>query len=71
MYIDKGCTQLVQGPELHFQHWKIEKGEEEQRSGVEWRGVEEEDTQKSDKDTLSYGKARVNMGDKLALFFSR
>ena len=44
MYIDKECTQLVQGPELHFQHWKIEKGEEKQRSGLEGWGVDEEGT---------------------------
>lgn len=37
MFIDKECTKHVPGPELHFQHWKIEKVEEEQRSGEEGR----------------------------------
>lgn len=57
----------VQGPELHFQHWKIEKGEEEQRSGAEGKGGEgKKKTHKRVTKTfwLSYGKDRVNMGEK-------
>lgn len=67
MFIDKECTKHVPGHELHFQHWKIEKREEEQRSGEEEReGEGKRKTHKRVTKTfwLSYGKDRVNMGEK-------